>query len=394
MPRLVGHQPETLLSESVCCKCFYGRPNTTAFKTRAADWKAFHSQRRFLSSLGFFIGPPSHLLWNLRLPVFMVMSSAVGAFVYGYCRATRWPHLPSLDSHSHTLTALYSLGSFVLAVLLGSRIKATYDRWWTARLAYGRMGNSCSQIAHLAVIWCEDPALADKIMAWLTVFQYTVSQQVLALKEVPKEALAVLGPEEAAVIAASKKGRQTAMAALRSLVAEAQLATGPFLAIEHLLAEAWNGAGSCARIKFSVSPLSLSYATTGFLMLWLILLPWSEFTGNDVLVTARMPSWLGITAFAILTLMLLSCDEIANQMEDPFPLLPLHDITKVNVGHMNRTVAEIRALRKARADEGARLATEATGAPAGSGVFSRVGASSAISVHGGRKDADVRIGPM
>ena len=60
-------------------------------------------------------------------------------------------------------------------------------------------------------------------------------------------------------------------------------------------------------------------------------------------------------AFLFFALLLLSCDEIANQLEDPFYSLPLADIAKTAEGHMQRTIKELKSLYKAELDEAARV---------------------------------------
>ena len=52
---------------------FYAsRPDTVNFETGKQQWSQIHDSRRYLSSLFFYIGPPTYLLWNLLLPLSII----------------------------------------------------------------------------------------------------------------------------------------------------------------------------------------------------------------------------------------------------------------------------------------------------------------------------------
>ena len=103
----------------------------------------------------------------------MIMSVCAAIIVYENARATCCTYLPDFDLPGST-TRTYQLGTFALALLLAARVGRTYDRWWQARQAFGSVNSSCSQIAHLAAIWCDDVEHVKRLIAWLNVFQYTV----------------------------------------------------------------------------------------------------------------------------------------------------------------------------------------------------------------------------
>ena len=63
------------------------------------------------------IGPPSHLLWNLKVPLLRIMSVVAGVVAYTKARATCCTYLPSLAVGGNSIQ-VYQLGSFALSLLL------------------------------------------------------------------------------------------------------------------------------------------------------------------------------------------------------------------------------------------------------------------------------------
>ena len=252
--------------------------------------------------------------------------------------------------------------------------------------------------------------------------------------------------EEVEVLEKNKKPRQLAAAQLRLLLSQCNFKMEQFLATETLLNNGWSNAGTCARIKFTATPISIHMITTGFVQVrvvclfvsvacvvgggwrrlwsgvaggvrtplaspqnnnhnkkvWLMLLPLGIFHGMPPVDKLHLP-WFELLAVFFLSLLLLSCDEVANQLvrrvclnhvfvflgrgcasarharstapfsstaaaaaltppppllarsthsqltqllnpktntqEDPFLNLPLFDLSDVSAGHMNRCAA-------------------------------------------------------
>lgn len=85
----------------------------------------------------------------------------------------------------------------------------------------------------------------------------------------------------------------------------------------------------------------VSLVCTGFVEIWCLLLPFGLATDMvDV-------DWISVVAVAIISLLLLAVDEVANQMEDPFQLIPVDDIVYTYERDINRVITESTALREA-----------------------------------------------
>ena len=90
--------------------------------------------------------------------------------------------------------------------------------------------------------------------------------------------------------------------------------------------------------------------TTGFVMLWLVLLPFGLTTSEkDSTATMIVSTWIAGLALFILSAMLLAIDEAANQLEDPFHSLPLFDATKTAMAHLSIVAQDFAKMKTATA---------------------------------------------
>jgi putative membrane protein len=337
-----------------------GRPDVAGSKTRKQHWEMLHSHQRFIQALFCYFGPPGHLLRNLALPMTMITVVTLCCAVYYGLQATISPHLPVFD-RAGNLKILFQLGTFAVSLLLAMRINRTYERWWLGRQRFGAVSSNTTQAAQLIAVWCEDEALVQKFVDWMIVYHYSVMMQLLALSRLPPEAATLLSPEDLAVVNASKKPRQLASLQAHALLKDANLGFDKVIVIEGLLNTAAREGGGCARIKFQAMPYNVGIISTGFVFIWLLFLPLGLFGGVELRAEQKtletvLEFVVLVIAFLFFALLLLACDEIANQLEDPFYQLPLDDIAKTSAGHMQRTIKEFKLLRKAKEDEEARLA--------------------------------------
>ena len=57
------------------CPCC--RPDLHRTKTRPAEWAKLQSRNRYFQALFCYIGPPSHVLWNIKWPFMMIVLVSV-----------------------------------------------------------------------------------------------------------------------------------------------------------------------------------------------------------------------------------------------------------------------------------------------------------------------------
>ncbi len=122
----------------------------------------------------------------------------------------------------------------------------------------------------------------------------------------------------------------------------------PAVPIAHIFKEI--NAGTCRRIKFTPLPFGISLVTTGFIMLWLVLLPFGMTTPQEESnATMIISTWVAALCLFVLSAMLLAIDEAANQLEDPFHSLPLFDATKTAMAHLSIVAQDFAKMQTATA---------------------------------------------
>eukprot|EP00798_Chlamydomonas_sp_ICE-L_P004565 gene4565-14744_t len=189
-----------------------------------------------------------------------------------------------------------------------------------------------------AVSYIEDPELLGAYRRFLSVYPFAVKQAVLDEPELDPKAAAMLLPKELAVYQQSKKGIQVIMTKLNLLSNAAQLNTARMLAMEATVVELWANAGTCISIKGQALPYGLSLISLGFVQIWCTLLPLALNNADPG------PEFIRLPATALITLVLLGVDEVATQLEQPFPMLPLDFLSNAcmaDIGRVEQEAAEL-----------------------------------------------------
>ncbi|PSC67583.1 hypothetical protein C2E20_8740 [Micractinium conductrix] len=325
---------------------FYSsRVNVTEFKVRPHTWARLHTPWRTLSASVCYIGPPSHLLYNARVPMLVSLAVAMGFWCL-----ERFGGVRVLDAEN-VLYKAFSLTSFVVSLLLSMRINRGMDRFLSARNGFASVGSSMVQLVQHVATFDASPWLQGEFVRWGTVWHFALKQEVLGLPELAPAAARLLEPDEQAAYAASKKPRQFCASALRRLVVDLRLEQPQLLestesAMFNFIERGWSGVGACITIVEQALPEGLNLLCTGFLLIWLLLLPlglWDRASGYAVV------------AYAIMAILLLGCDEMATQLENPWHLLPLDEMIDSTVQDTQRAVEESgvhRELRRARRQDG------------------------------------------
>eukprot|EP00798_Chlamydomonas_sp_ICE-L_P005317 gene5317-18562_t len=302
---------------------YVARPDM--LKSSAKEWEMMHSQWRFVQALFCYIGPPSHVLWNVKWPWLFSMLVAAGVQIFKHL--DRELDLPQLIQS-------FSITSFAMSLLLAFKLNRGYDRWKAARDAFGRCCTRSTFLYSQAVSYIEDPKLLGAYRRFLSVSPFAVMQTVLGEPELDPKAAAMLLPRELAVYQKSTKGIQVIITKLHLLFPAAQLPTASRLAMESTVAELWASACACTNIRAQALPYGLSLISLGFVQIWCTLLPLGLNSGT-----------YGVAATALTTLLLLAVEEVATQLEQPFPMLPIAFLSNgcmVDIGRVEQEAAELR----------------------------------------------------
>jgi len=222
----------------------------------------------------------------------------------------------------------FNLTSFAMAMLVVFRTNTSYARWWEARILWGGTVNACRSLARetISSMYSVSPTLCQRGCRLIAAYVNILAAHLQGLSDerlrfVLSEKIA---PAEVDVLMASKHKPGAALHAM-SLVIRAARRRGEIdqLTHNHLAERLHNltdGMGACERILRTPMPLSITRHTSRFMMVWLAGLPF-----------ALVPQLgaLAIPVMAIITLLIVSIDEIGVNLEEPFRRLPLIDIADV-----------------------------------------------------------------
>ena len=265
-----------------------------------------------------------------------------------YTCATYNKSLPTFDRSGNAQMA-FSYSSFALSLLLALKLQRTYDRWWAACLEFGRVTSKLQQLAHLAVLQKHmAPELRDEFLEYLCVYPYTVLMKLQSFKAMPREAfglanstghgpaISVLKEEDVQFLMTTSEPRVYVALKIRKLIDDMQCPFEKYWAFEGLVQTVEAAAIVCLRIKKTNIPIGISFLTTGFVMFWLVLLPFAVFPAVQSSTEPRVVTiWFSALVLFFFALLLLSIDEISNQIEDPWYALPL-----INIARSSRQAVE------------------------------------------------------
>ena len=222
----------------------------------------------------------------------------------------------------------FNLTSFAMALLITFRCNQAYDRWWEARKLWGGTVNSCRSLARevLTGMRQSSPALCSRGLCLIVAYVNVLAAHLQGLSDeyLRGRLEQKLMKDEVELIMASKHKPGGVLHAMGQVNRAAQ-ERGEIDNITHLLLSGYvhnltDYMGACERILRTPMPLSTTRHTSRFLMVWLGALPF-----------ALVPQIgaMAVPAMAIISILLLSIEEIGVNLEEPFRRLPLQDIANV-----------------------------------------------------------------
>jgi putative membrane protein len=213
-------------------------------------------------------------------------------------------------------TPPFALVGIALAVFLGFRNGASYERWWEGRRLWGALLNTSRALAQQVLSLPEkrDRAQSRRLLAALGGLSHALRHQLRGT-----DALADLAPrlppELHARVAAAQFRPALILVWLGEWVAERKregvLDGYAVLAIQHNLNALSDVIGGCERIASTPLPFSYSVMIHRTIYLFCVMLPFGLVDGAGLLT----PLFALLVAYAFMAL-----EAIAAQIEDPFGL--------------------------------------------------------------------------
>ncbi|KAI8462924.1 MAG: Bestrophin, RFP-TM, chloride channel-domain-containing protein [Monoraphidium minutum] len=321
-------------------------------KTLPEQWAFLHSRWRFATALVPYLGPPTHTLSHVLFPVLAVMAVCVGIKLAE--GKVTW----ELDQYNN-YALLFRYSSFVLSLLLAFRLNRTYDRWWAARCAFGGIGGGVGNLVRQVATYSDDPLLIRQYQKWGMCLVYGILQLIRDTPKVtdPRVPL-LLEPHELALYQGTTKPSKLCGTMLSALTANAGFGPDREIHLNEMLGLVAANVGMCARIKLQSMPFGLTLFSTGWTLVWLLLLPLGVFPEA---------SWSALLPVFTMATMMLGLEDLANQMEEPFQFFAYEAMVSTTAKDMPRTVNEVQACR-ALLEPGYRPPMAQDGSAAAAGV--------------------------
>ncbi|TXI93398.1 MAG: hypothetical protein E6Q30_04750 [Aquabacterium sp.] len=227
-----------------------------------------------------------------------------------------------LLNHKVTLTTVpFSLVGVALAIFLGFRNSASYDRYWEARKLWGRLLVGTRDAARQWMTFGSPEARSGQqderpFVLGLAAFVHAVRHQLRGTD--PAADLQRLLPPE--VVADLRGRRVPAQRILLWLAAQAQSLRergqlSPLLAgeLDHSLAGLNDAHGGCERIASTPLPFTYSVILHRTVYLYCLMLPFGLLDAIGVM-TPIMVTFVAYTFFAI--------EALSDEIEEPFGTMP------------------------------------------------------------------------
>jgi putative membrane protein len=255
-------------------------------------------------------------------PYVLVRVLIMGAWAAILTFIHRHENLPDLGIE----LAPYEIAGAALALLVGLRTNAGYDRWWEARKLWGGIVNETRNLAIIGV--CYGPSersWRERFVRYVASFAHVTRCSLRNQKDMP-EVVQLLGPEKAELISAADHRPLYVSSALAGMLKEAldrgmnrqaflQGEMQRCLLVDHL--------GACERILKTPLPRAYAISIRRFIVLFLLALPFA--------IVLKL-GWLTPIGTMLAAYPLFSLDKIGTELQNPFSLerlnhLPLDDIT-------------------------------------------------------------------
>lgn len=308
-------------------------------KTLAREWVALRSEWRFVSSAICYIAPPLHILWLVKIPLLIVIGEILGLY-FAPIGVLRF-----VDNDQGVYTTAFGICAFALSLLLASRVNNVIQRFNLARAGFGKLGNVCVIIVQMMLTCCNDEEILQDMARWSVIYHNAIRKYLegnLKLSEDPVDYNSYLHEDEVMLMHETHKMRQMAPLKIRQLIAKAQPPMAMAIALNSQLEMAQIGAGDCVRIYSQSLPYPFTLMTTGFIQIWLYLLPLA-LKNTDLQLQVALPA----SIFTVL--LLLGVDAVAIQLENPFPYMPLQDLCNSTQRDVYRALDEHKLLLESAA---------------------------------------------
>ena len=246
-----------------------------------------------------------------------------------------WTH-GQLIGYKFNLTAIpFTLLGVALAVFLGFRNNASYDRYWEARKLWGALLNDSRSLARQVVCLTECPPDERRRLVYaLGAFAHALRHQLRG-SDGRADMARLLAPEAANRVCAARHPAAVALALLGEQLAEARRGgrVEPILAaaMEPNLSGLSHVLGGCERIANTPLPFTYAVIIHRIVYLYCFLLPFGLVDSVGTLT----PVIVAFVAYCFFAL-----EALSDEIEEPFGTMPNDLALAAMATHIESTLRE------------------------------------------------------
>lgn len=307
------------------------------------DWTEHRDPFRYFARLRCL--PGSQVLRNVlpKLTWIAAVAIAIGAYstaASALLLPEQLPQLPAVATVCSMAEKYVNYTSFAMSLMLTFHTNQSYARWSEARRSWGCIINRCRDLMRQCLTCFPDTdSSAQRAFArWLLAFSRSLQRRVQAHSgpALERDLAGVLPPAELEMLLSAENRPMKALHVLGELVSSVQLTPMLAAGMSYNLAALHDQAGHQERLLEAPIPESYTRHTQRFLFLWLSALP---------LALWPQLGWATLPLTALVGVALLSLDEIAVHVEEPFGILALDDINLQLEGNLAEMLADDRAVK-------------------------------------------------
>ncbi|KAK7340247.1 hypothetical protein VNO77_20946 [Canavalia gladiata] len=269
--------------------------------------------RHFLSSLS------SRVVLSLVPPVIVFTSFA--AIIAGYNSAVLAQWLPELFPVLRASSLSYQLTAPALALLLVFRTEEAYARFVEGKKAWTQVIAGVHDFARLVMAGVENNAddlhVKMALLHYIMAFPVALKCHVLYGSDVKRDLQNLLENDDLEVVVDSKHPPRCIIEFISQSIRLLKLEDSRRDVLESKITCFHEGIGICEQLLGIPIPLSYTYLTSRFLVLWHLTLPiilWDDC------------HWVVVPATFISAASLFCIEEVGVLIEEPFPMLALDDL--------------------------------------------------------------------
>ena len=246
-----------------------------------------------------------------------------------------------------------------IAIFLGFRTNSAYERWWEARVIWGRVINDSLNIGRSLRDFVDQSnpdseALIRRFCLRQAAWAYSLDRQLKG-QGISPEVETLLSQDEFESLKTSPDPALTLLlkqgSAVRTAFDDGHIDTYQNIALQGLLSDLTTHMGGCNRIKGTQFPTHYSYFTEVFIWIFLLLLGLSlPSNGGSDALQASTSGYFAIPAIILIGWVFFMVEGIARYMQTPFEnnrnVIPMHTLSrKIEIG-LRMTMGETEGLPK------------------------------------------------